>query len=462
MKLLGSDAELLNRTSASDQPSILLPLSSAVRYRKAGTGTSIYAEETLSSYQGSGIAINVLPLAKSESITAELQISSLPLVDYARSINNSPELPWNAVPYNKEREKQAATYSASLDLAIEAASAGDFQVAISTLEAAATSAPSDLEKARVYALLGRISGAVIGGNVGGTQGLAFFNQAMRFWPRTAPKTHLTREQLDNPIDLWLFDTLTAAFLYQEKDYPRSARILGVTDPRIKTRIELQSGQLTAKWWFQEVPADAPASIIGADRKRLTGWLEQYKTNSKELAVRINEFIANRPSVARWVFETLLNEQGNNMMSRMTIDPELQNALVGVTELCPEPWKTRYRHHLGLIAIWGHLTTLAFKSPDQMDLESAKGFVKDIVQTMSQAGFPETAAGWSTYFTEGTPRPSPALPIPNVPWWDLKYLDYFGKLVVDTAPMVDVCKTPGQSCKDLLEGLAVRGKSFVNE
>lgn len=294
MKLMGFGVELMERVSDYDPPVILMPLSGAVRYRKLGTGTPTFAEELITSYTGTGLSVEVYrwSTAPHTMVGVGVTASSFSLVDYVRSIDNSPDLPWNAVIYARESEKRTAKYAAELDLALQAASSGDFQSAIGTLESAFQTAPSALERARLYTLLGSVSSAVIGGNIGDAQGLAFFNQAMRYWPRAALRNRLNRAQLDSPVDRWLFDRLKTAFFLRENEYPTWAKVVGDSDPRLRLATAHKSGNLTSGWVLNYMPQTPTAaeSLIGADKQRLIGLVKRSTGNPDRLSTELKEFV----------------------------------------------------------------------------------------------------------------------------------------------------------------------------
>jgi len=106
MKLMGFRVEFLEKTPEHDPPLIIMPLSNSIRYRILGAGTATYGEELITSYIGTELAVSIYPYSKHSHgyrpfSSVGLAASNFPLVDYVRNVNNSPDLPWNAVAYSK-------------------------------------------------------------------------------------------------------------------------------------------------------------------------------------------------------------------------------------------------------------------------------------------------------------------------------------------------------------------------
>ncbi len=463
--LLGSRAEFIEKLSAHDQSAVIMPLSSAIRHRLLGPGTPTYAEELIASYTGAQLAIDIQPMPKQTGSRficgVGVQASNFPLVRYVRNVNNSPELPWSAVVYEKGDEQRAATYAAKLDFAIEAASLGDFQSSIGTLESAHADAPTTLEEARLFAILGSVSSAVIGGNVGTTQGLSFFNQAMRHWPRAASRGRLSRSLLDGPVDRWLFDALRMAFLGHEQEYPNWCSILG-NSPTFKLKEYSASGDVSRLSWFDSFPDTPEESLIAAEHQRLRSSVERSAGNPQELAAELRAFVSGRPNVARWAFVSLLGAAaeeaasaygGHLRIAGPLVSPWIE-ALDTITAMCAEPWKSRYRRLL----VFFNAQAATAAAVEQRDHEQVMQMVPVWLDSFAEFGFSMTSrrlaeqmlgTGAPASQTEGVLAPMS----PAAPWWDRRYLDWFGSVVVGTVLVPETCNKPGPRCAETLNKLA---------
>jgi len=468
-KLLGFGAEFLERLRSPESSAIVMPLSDAIRYRVLGAGTPDYAEELITSYTGPKMSVGAFPTPKPGlSVEVGVAFANFELVDYIRNVSGSPDRPWESVVYGKEDERQAAVYAAKLDLALQVASRGDFQVAIGTLGSALNEAPTELEVARLYALQGFVSDAAVGGNVGVTQGLASFNQAMRHWPRAASGRHLFRSQLNDPIDRWLFDGLKVVFVERQDEYPTWSAILGNSELHARLRGSHRSGPIDRTWWFNQIPDTPVESLIYAERYRLIDTVRGCARDPVKLRAALKEFASDSPDRARWAFYVLLGAESQAMSTGIIRParasppaPEFRDALDELASMCPDPWKSRYRRLLSFwSAMTGDLATFA-QNNDQQAIDTTVSIVKLI----AGLGFPLTAQGVSNQIPkmEGTSRPEESPESlseasnthgPAVPWWNRRYLDWFGRLVVGLWGEGG-CQLHSARCREALGALVSR-------
>ena len=228
---LGDTVEFLDDTSQITPQTLAIPLSSAIRREVLGTDKQLHGDELIVPYAGMslGVALTYSSCPGEDcSIQVEVPLtaSAFSLVDYVRSVSNPSDVPWAAVTYSAGTERDAALYGAYLDFALQSFSHGDLGRAFGGMESAAPLAPTSLERSRSFALLGGMSGIILGGSIGETQSLAFFDRAMRTWVATHPARPISRKGLDNPVDLWLFDSFTRVFFRHQTEYPGWKIVLG--------------------------------------------------------------------------------------------------------------------------------------------------------------------------------------------------------------------------------------------
>ena len=286
--------------------------------------------------------------------------------------------------------------------------------------------------------------------MGDAQGLAFFNQAMRSWPRATPRTRLNRAELDSPVDRWLFDTLKTAFFLHENEYPTWAKVVGDSDPRLQLGSARKLGNLTSGFLLDYMP-ETPTpveSLIAADKKRLIGLVKQSTGNPERLSTQLREFVAGRPDVTRWTFEKLFGAKDNGLVPKLTIEQPWLQALEDAAEMCEDPWRSRYQNLIAFST--SVLPILAVASNAREDNYGPAA--EEMSSFFSRFGFPMTAGAFSKQFkilAGGVPPDkTPNSAVPNLPWWNRNFLDFFGSVVVDFEAQGKKCDDPGPQCAEI--------------
>ena len=457
MSLAGFAPTFLSRSSDHTTRAIVMPLRNAVHLRITGASSNAYAEALLAYFTGAQVAIEMFPTPDKSTVTLgpSLAASSFPVVEYIRNVNNSPGLDWSDVLVQPGAERETAAYSAEVDCAIEAASRGAFDVAIPMLEAAVRDSPSELERARAYAVLGFASAAVLGGNIGSVQAFAFFNQAMAHWPRVRARTTLSRSELDNSIDRWLFDSLKGVFAFRGVEYPTWSRVLGNSEKNVETSGISGSQKQYWFWWLNKFADTAVDSLIAVERGRLVRIVHTDLKNPRRLSIDLSNLAAGRPDFARWAFFSLLSEShtmdGHPEKIAVVLQPEWGDALEVAASLCPEPWKSQYT---GVVKFMETYSAVVNSLSRQTDAE-AQLTAQRWLHMFRRYGFPQTAGTLSSDF-DGNAAPAKIPSPPRIAWWTREYIDWFGSVVGTMAKGISsTCSRRGDACEAYLDGVAAR-------
>lgn len=455
LRSLGLRVESIESVRNHVSPALVIPLPTAIRRTVLGTGKSVAAEELIISYAGSGLAVDLTRSSCpgkrcSVGVATRAVAANFVLVDYIRGVSDPSELPWSAVVYPAERERDAALYGAQLDFALQAFTQGDIERAVGALESAAPLAPTDLERSRLSALIGGVSTAILSGNIGQIQGLAFLNHAIKLWNPARSGKRLTRAELDNPVDRWLFDVFWATFLYHQAEYPVWRRVFAYSSMPVRTFVTqtLPNHALMYKQ-FDTIPSTPEASLVSAEKQRLREMVEGAGTSTGGVAEAMSDYITGRPELARWTFTVLVSDPAVAQTS-ITAPLRWREAVDCSAALCAEPWRSQYRTFLLLVQDLRALT---------VRLENEKQGVQTLAQQsriFSQQGFPLIAHTFSAMAAE-----SPATSIkqlaaeaaPPLPWWHRRYRDWFGTIAFTSQLSMDTCQVPGPKCRELLEQMA---------
>jgi hypothetical protein len=257
--------------------------------------------------------------------------------------------------------------------------------------------------------------------------------------------------MDNPVDRWLFDSLKMELSGREHEYPTWSRVLGDSDPHLKRRAEYHSGNFTGGWQFNQIPDTPVESLIDAERQRLIGIVTRSAGNPQKLSTELREFVSGRPNVARWGFSTLEGADENWLI----LEPPWSEALDDMAAMCAEPWRSRYQNHLSFRRNLSAFLVTASQGNGDHTIQMLSSLYTDL-------GFPATARSFTKQILAGSTLSAQSektfsAASPAVPWWNRKYLDWFGSIVTDAYSSSDNCANPGPRCRELLESLASRSE-----
>jgi tetratricopeptide (TPR) repeat protein len=399
----------LEPTTLSEQDVIRIPLTTAIVHTVRGTNPESSATELLVSYYGPGLRV----YADSKALYVALGLKYFVLVDDLQKA--ARPLSWDVVLLNRQKGKDSAFYIANTDSGLAAAMAGDFEKAIGDLETAFAYAPSDLERARNRALLGQISFAILNGNIGETQALSYFNQAMQYWPLAAIGKPIQDSTLTSSLDAWLYQVLSRTFLLRENEYPQWTKILRLPPPPswALERPKFQNWQLSPL---------GEGSLVSAEGDRIIRLIEN-NASTDEVRRYVAEHDGWSPEVRRWLAELLV---GRNSPSE-----HLADVSEWAIQQMPEPWRSRYskvrRHEITLRALVEFMIT------------STKEFgFYSISAVFSQMYAAEIASADLALADVGMP--------PKSSWWQSSFIDWFGAKLFFVMQYGDqICSHPGDAC-----------------
>jgi len=207
---LNKDIRRLRRVKYGDSSFIVFPLTSAYTKDEVGVASGIKARTIFTPLLVSpAIYINVERLGDTDEKEFKHALAyKCDFLSYKYVITRTLP-PWQAV-YTSKPSIDDIRYAAILDDALTTASLESTGEAISKLDRASSLAPSEIEKARVYCLLGKLAECCLAGNIGVTQSLALYQNAysiMRVEDNTRRKALFTR----TPVENWIYNVLMKRF-----------------------------------------------------------------------------------------------------------------------------------------------------------------------------------------------------------------------------------------------------------
>lgn len=448
---MGFPSHVLKIVSTETSHAILAPLPSAIRRTIRGTGGSIAAEELIFGLGSKSLKVNHTLngcTAKNScfgGISLGVEASTAPLIDTVQAISDVDELPWGAVRYEKASEQRALVYTARLDAALDAYANGELQQAVAGLDAAAMSAPTDIERIRVTVLQGEVCFAVLSGTIGSSQALAYFDHAMRLWIRLNHGKPPQRTDLNDGLSRWLFDTLWTVFYYHQSEYPNwRAAFHYAETPKVTFRQALLSPETIYYSRYESLPQRPAESVVSAEHLRLYESLRQAIGSQRAIVEVLDQYAPGEPDITRWLFASSVNNlqiAGTSGDLSWPWEPVLEEE----ARRCAQPWKTRY---LSLVKVVHDsrrfLLGLAIDSKEQNVAATSNLF--------AEAGFTEIAGAFKSMPKIANLRLAMQLaPSPDAPWWSTSYRDWFGALAMGSFFNIrDACEQNNAACGTTLE------------
>lgn len=207
--LLNEDIRQLRRVHYGDRNFIVFPLTNAYTKDELGVASGIKARTIFIPFVSPAIHINLERLEDTDDKEFTLAlVNKCTFLRYKYVITRSIP-PWQAV-YTSKPSIDDIRYAAFLDDVLTTASWESTGEMISKLDRASSLAPSEIEKARVYCLLGQLAECCLDGNIGLTQSLALYQNSysiMRVEDNTRRKTLFTR----TPVENWIYNVLMKRF-----------------------------------------------------------------------------------------------------------------------------------------------------------------------------------------------------------------------------------------------------------
>lgn len=464
---LNKDIRRLRRVKYGDSSFIVFPLTSAYTKDEVGVSSGIKARTIFIPFVSPAIYINLDRLEDRDEKECKHALAyNCDFLSYKYVITRTLP-PWQAV-YTSKPSIDDIRYAAILDDALTTSSLESTGEAISKLDRASSLAPSEIEKARVYCLLGKLAECCLVGNIGVTQSLALYQNAysiMRVEDNTRRKTLFTR----TPVENWIYNVLMKRFtvygeLFKEQILFLSNLLKLSTDDHIHNPAQANikeseeefvlqlRDRLEKKVPFSDIISDlirfyrdyqTEQDFFSNEKKRMKNLsLDEFLSEAKDLSIsftpRARLFVDLGISVI--LTEGFLHQMHSyakalelgQLLEYRSNEEHLQKlqALRHLATVFPEPYRCGYLEKLDSIenviclytfskyvsyeAISG-LWDKVFKSPPFQDFKKMREMLFSMLLGL-RVGGKEEAFKYSNYPV--------AHSVDCFEWWKTEYLDWF--------------------------------------